>query len=611
MFRRLLPILLLAVVACSGIAQAKSFHYPGIEVMAELRLDGSMHVQEARQFDFRGNFHEAWRKMPVIPGVAVTNVTVSEDGRPYRRSEGGQPGTFKIEQSGNEIAIYWYYDIADRVATFTLEYDVLGAVEKHADVAQLYWKFIEPDRGVDVEVAKVMVMLPAGVSSDSVRAYAHGPLWGEVTIEQGLVVFTCKPLPDGERLEARVLFPTAAIASSPRQYGDVIETQVLEEERRWAETANADRVRAQEETARSINERRRWSTLVAAMIFGAVVVWLIMYFGYGREFHEDNAPEYLREPPAEWTPNEVAYVWRWGQLMPGDMTATLMDLVRRGALRLIVKTERHERLGGLLGEKIEQEYEIERVPDKQQGLSESERYLVNHILFDKEKENVIAIEEFAKNARAHPSASQRKYKHWKKLAEKEAKRIPVVDPKSKAALGVGIVIGFIIFFASVMLGGSTNSPVFFASAVAGFVMIPASFAILRRTPEAARELQRWQAFRRYLTDFSQMKEYPAPAVVLWEQYLVYAITLGVADKVIEQFKELYPQVAEQAGSAFPHWVMAGGTPLSGMQSIGSVLSSFNSTMATATSSFSSSSGSGGGFSGGGGGGGGGGSSGAR
>ncbi len=611
MLKRMLPILLLAVVACSGNAQAKSFHYPRIEIVAELRTDGSMHVTEARQFDFRGNFHEAWRKIPMSQGESITNVTVSEDGKPYRRASGDQPGTYRIEETDREFAIYWFYDISDRVVTFNLTYDVLGAVEKHADLAQLYWQFIEPDRGVEVESAKVTVVLPPEVSKDSVRAYAHGPLWGEVTVEQGRVVFTCEPLRDGEMLEARVLFPTAAIKSSPRQYWDTLEPQVLQEESQRAEQANEERVRSQGELSKARADLRRWSTLVAAMIFLAIISWFILYFGYGREYHDDNPPEYLREPPADWKPNEVAYVWRWGQLTPGDMTATLMDLVRRGALRLIVKTERHERLGGLLGEKVEQEYEIERAPDKEQELSESERYLVNHILFAKAKDNIIAMEEFAKEAREHPTTSQQHYKQWKKLAEKEAKQLNVVDPRSKAALGVGIVLGFIMFFASVMLGGATNSPVFFASAAAGFIMIPASFAILRRTPEAARELQRWQAFRRYLTDFSRLKEYPAPAVALWEKYLVYAITLGVADKVIEQFKELYPQIADQAGSAFPHWVMSGGTPLRGMQSIGNVLSSFNSTMATATSSFSSSSGHGGGFSGGGGGGGGGGSSGAR
>jgi uncharacterized membrane protein len=89
-----------------------------------------------------------------------------------------------------------------------------------------------------------------------------------------------------------------------------------------------------------------------------------------------------------------------------------------------------------------------------------------------------------------------------------------------------------------------------------------------------------------------LPEYPAPAVVLWEQYLVFAITLGVADRVIEQFRELQQMMAargETVGVAFPNWVSHSGSPFASMDSIGSAFSSFSSSFATATSSYSSSS----------------------
>ncbi len=295
------------------------------------------------------------------------------------------------------------------------------------------------------------------------------------------------------------------------------------------------------------------------------------------------------------------------------MTATLMDLVRRGALKLVVTTARRPILGGLLGEKTEQEYVIERVPDYEDPISDSEQYLISAVLFRDVTGDSVSLDGFQRRARSDPSGSQRRFKTWKRLAKLEAKRKVVVDPASKNAAGVMVGVGFVALIASVVLAGLSKSPTFAASAVVAVAFLPASYAILRRTREAARDLGRWQAFRRYLTDFSELERYPPPAVVLWEHYLVYAITLGVADRVIEQFQDLYPQVAATTASVhtFPHWVSSSGSPVSGMSSIGSVLSSFSSTLATATSAMSSSSGSSGGFSGGGGGGGGGGSSGAR
>jgi len=599
-------VLAAAAVCLPAPAQAKSFHYPSIEVRAQVRADGSMHVEEARTYEFSGNFHEAWRKIPLPPQVSIENFALSEDGTAYRQESSGAPGTVRITRRGPEYEAYWYYDMADRAATFLLEYDVIGAVGKHADYAELYWKFVEPDRGVTADSVRVVVTLPGGIPASGIRAWAHGPLWGDVKVEEGRVVFTCEPLPDGEMLEARVLLPTAAIVSSPRSYNDTAESRVLAEEGRWAGEANARRARAKR------NLFLQWAVPLLMVVAG-VGMWASLYFRYGREYKEENPVEYLREPPEEWTPNEVAFVWRWGELNAQDMTATLMDLVRRGALKLVVTTERHERLGGLLGESTKEEYAIERVREQEEYLSDSERYLVRSILFHDVSGDMMSMDTFQEKARKDPRGAYSRFKSWRSMAKREAKRVAVVDPVSKKMLGVGAGLGFVIFFLSIILGGMTQSPGFFVSGFAGFALIPGSFAIMRRTPEAAKELHRWQAFRRYLRDFSQLKQYPAPAVILWERYLVFAVTLGVADKVIEQFKELYPQVADQAeaGSAFPHWVNAGGQPLAGMDSIGSVLSSFGSTLATATSSMSSSSGSGGGFSGGGGGGGGGGSSGAR
>lgn len=47
--------------------------------------------------------------------------------------------------------------------------------------------------------------------------------------------------------------------------------------------------------------------------------------------------------------------------------------------------------------------------------------------------------------------------------------------------------------------------------------------------------------RKFLLDYSLIAEREAIEVSLWEQYLIYAQLLGIADKVEEQFKNLYPE----------------------------------------------------------------------
>jgi len=99
-----------------------------------------------------------------------------------------------------------------------------------------------------------------------------------------------------------------------------------------------------------------------------------------------------------------------------------------------------------------------------------------------------------------------------------------------------------------------------------------------------------------------MKDYEIPSIVVWEHYLVYAISLGVADKVISKLKlVLSKQDMSLRNSTYLYCM----TDRSGSLN-NSMFRSFDKVFTSAFATTSSSTGSGGGFSSGGGGGGGGG-----
>jgi hypothetical protein len=195
-----------------------------------------------------------------------------------------------------------------------------------------------------------------------------------------------------------------------------------------------------------------------------------------------------------------------------------------------------------------------------------------------------SLRELRDRARQEAESAHHRFQTWQMLAKSEAEqqRFPVVDPASKIAMGVGIAVGVLVFTSAFLLGPVSRSPAAVAAIPIGAVMVPASFLLRRRNPLASRALHQWQAFRRYLTDFSELKQYPAPAIELWDQYLVYAITLGVADRVIEQFQSIYPRVAPDDGQPrlLHNWVGADGQPfsLSGFDAVGHAFSSFGQAM---------------------------------
>ena len=149
-------------------------------------------------------------------------------------------------------------------------------------------------------------------------------------------------------------------------------------------------------------------------------------------------------------------------------------------------------------------------------------------------------------------------------------------------------------------------PLLFTVIFTGFAVIVYGAILRKKTQIGVNEYTKWRAFKRFLLHFSNMKDYEIPSIVVWEHYLVYAISLGVADKVISKLKlVLSNQDISLTNSTYLYCM----TDRSGRLN-SSMFKSFDIVFSSAFATTSSSTGSGGGFSSGGGGGGGGGGAGA-
>ena len=68
----------------------------------------------------------------------------------------------------------------------------------------------------------------------------------------------------------------------------------------------------------------------------------------------------------------------------------------------------------------------------------------------------------------------------------------------------------------------------------------------RRSKAANLEAERWNAFRRYLTDFPRLQEAPPATLELWERFLVYGIAFGIAERVLQAAHIAMPEALAQA-----------------------------------------------------------------
>lgn len=102
-------------------------------------------------------------------------------------------------------------------------------------------------------------------------------------------------------------------------------------------------------------------------------------------------------------------------------------------------------------------------------------------------------------------------------------------------IGIYVLISFLLMFIVpyVIFG------LFFAI-FASIIIKSKKIVLAKWTPKGRVLNLKWENFRKFITDYSLMKEHPPESVKLWDEYLTYAIALGVASKTINVMKKIAP-----------------------------------------------------------------------
>ncbi len=588
----LIMMALITVLAASPV-HARQYSFPRLQIEAEIFPDGSMEVTEHRTAEFSGTFRGMNQWIYTTGPTELVDVSVSEGDTPYQlnpRAVEGPPGTFFVEQRADSVFIDWSFLVTDETRTFTLNYRLLNVVTVHEDVAELNHQFVGDEWERATDEVSVRLLLPGGAERDQVRAWGHGPLHGEVIIEgPGEVLWEIRPLPAATFLEGRVVFPPHLVPEGSVRSGEEALAGILAEEQVLAGAANRRRFLA----------RLDWIAGPLVLLLSLVgVLWF--WLKYGREFRPSFTGEYYRELPAEYTPAELGVLWRFGRPGPEDLTATIVDLARKGHLKL-EESVREER--GVLRTRHRTDYLIQRL-EGDGGLEPHEADLLE-LLFERAavEKDALSFSDISSYARANPRAFARFWEGWEAQLAAVGEERGFFDASTRTAQGGEVVLAVLLFILGVLAFVSGFFPTGVGSVAGGVALGIGGAFLRRRSREGMEDFTRWRAFRRFLLHFSEMQRHEVPSLVIWEHYLVYAVTLGVAEKVLKQLEIVYPNLRDGDYRFGMGWYVFGAGPASvvrmtsGLDSLGS---SMQQSLRSAVGSRSSGVGGGGGFSGGGG-----------
>lgn len=586
----------------------RSYSIDQYNVDIQLQKDGSANYEERMLYQFDGTFNGVFydlnltgrRNDSSISDIEIrTQPFGGKETAPYTEDNSGKNNTYQLTKNNGIAKFKVFNQVTNEKQAVIYRYHLKNVVTNYEDIAELNQIVIGEEWQDTLNDVHITIHLPKGTKSDELRAWAHGSLNGSIKLaNENTVQLTIKKNPANSPIEARVIFPTTITSENQNKVNTKQLNKILKSEKIAAEKATKER------------------KMVMGISYGfAVLSVIILIFGSlhvrkvaGKKKFSIGVPEHLYDIPADITP-AVMYHATTNQLpRTTDLTATIMDLVRKG--QLTIEEIEIEIPIKRKNKKIEKTFLIEKViPSKPAHLLEHEIYLQTWLIEkigDGQKVTLKQIEDYGKKDMKKAEIFTKKYSNWQQKVKKASTNLGYIKSSSQKAFTLAMIyggtltlIGVSTIMTMLMLNG-------FYPIVAVIVVLAATIGFLQwigyfpvRNLEGETALKQWASFKQMLQDVSNLKMADVGSLILWDHFLVYAISLGVSKEVIKALAVQFPQ-ADLGTMNVGHYYLYGAAWNMGANGAfnSAFESSFTNAMGSAISNSSNASGTGGGFSGG-------------
>lgn len=557
-----------------------------ITVQIDIYENGDIVVGETAILDYDDKFNERWRDIkydklhdlnPLFDDVdkekyindkaQLTEAKITQvvkDGQIVtHRIYTGYSGDGDYDKFGDKIECDPYSDSCESLyvdatnigglggdVEITYKYKLEGMLTQYNDVTELNFCLYEYFEG-DVEQISVSVDIIADTTKHKERdfyAYGHGPINGKVikqvidkyNITDSDFSFEASDLKKNDSFEIRILMPNEIFTDIDSK--NIVEADMFDEIYQYESKLLKD-------TKKRFNVKFIIDVITALVIPCTLIIIFIVYRKYDREYKSSFDGEYYRELPSNIPPAHMSYLYNFGKTISEDVTATILNLIRKKVLILDDN-----------GEGVNEDnpnYILKYNPDSSNNntLEIHEIRLIDLIINDIGDTEKVSFDEIKTYGNSYKNAEnfQKKMNAFRDDIKKECKKYDFFEKgltKKKAKVsgyGIGLfIIGVIIVFLTFMfeLDNIYNLLIFFGSAIIYFLYIA---SIKKRSRNGNDEYHKWKAYKKFLEEFSTFEDYPIPSIVVWEEYLPYATSLKIADRVMEQLEVNLPSESVDGG----------------------------------------------------------------
>ena len=504
-------------------------------VDALIHVDGTTHITETWQIDFDGKFSRYERIIPLNNGEKITDLKVYIDGRlaqPLDYPDDRRPaGYYYVSHYSDEMVIAIYMDAYYETKTFKIEFTTNKATLCYKDVLEFNYNMVGDEWNYEMNYVSGTITFPQVANQhEDIYVWGHGPANGSVEVTSNSTIFySCEDLPENTSLNIRLLLPST-LFKMEKINKEFLE-EIVQEEAKYAK----------EETA-----RQKWQLIklyVAGGLGSTIGLFSIVFLWIKRRKIKNaikpiEAPEYYRDLPSDLTPSEVIDLMNYvGHDFneKNKFSSTLMSLSLKG----LIEFEEYE-TQGLFGSKTKTKMLVLDNEEAFNQLKEHEKILYKFIeVVGRDGETT--FEEIDHYTNTRPRYCKDQLDAFRESSHTSIEQLGYLDLRLNTG---GLLVHSLII---TILGAISIAyiPLFGVPLlICGVICIFLSGTTKRYTQKGADEVALWEAFERFLKEFTLMDEKELPELVMWEEYLVYATAMGIGEKILKQLPEKYPQFYE-------------------------------------------------------------------
>ena len=256
-----------------------------------------------------------------------------------------------------------------------------------------------------------------------------------------------------------------------------------------------------------------------ASIWAVLMYYIHIVFKRKNKFKNDEV-KYLRDLPDDSSPALVGGIMT-KNVNDNEILATIVDLIRKKVLTL--ETSDKKTIITLTG--------------STETLSDQEKALIDIYINDFGDGKSLDLKSFGFFYKVQMTTA-RKFEKWSSYITNEMNRKGLVyEHIGYGATGLLSLFSTLFTFGGFIITGLTSNPIFMLSFPLGVTLSFSKTSAKCPSKKLAETINKWQAFKNFLSDYSQLEEAKITSIHLWEQYFVYAIALGVSDKVVKAYRK--------------------------------------------------------------------------